>query len=107
MENSRTLPDGIVHFRNFDTQAPRWGLHSWVSKKKRPAIAQPHQGTEHGASSRVGTLRGSPLCLSPLVRPSVVYAYLDNSEGANFPALAIAVFLLLVGPLRFTPPLPP
>ena len=31
---------------------PGWGLHSWASKKERSAIAQPHQGIEHGALSR-------------------------------------------------------
>ena len=51
MENSRTLPDGIVHFRNFDTQAPQMGPSFLGVEKERPAIAQPHQGIEHGASS--------------------------------------------------------
>ena len=52
MKNSRTLLDGIVHFRNFDTQAPQVRPSFLGVKKERPAIAQPPQGLEHGASSR-------------------------------------------------------
>ena len=47
-ENSLTLPGGIVHFRNLDTQALRVGPSFLGVKKERPAIAQPRQGTEHG-----------------------------------------------------------
>ena len=49
MKNSRTLPGGIVHFRNLDTQAPQVGPSFLGVKKERPAIAQPRQGFEHGA----------------------------------------------------------
>ena len=52
MKNSRTLPGGIVHFQNLDTQAPQVGPSFFGVKKERPAIAQPQQGLEHGASSR-------------------------------------------------------
>ena len=52
MKNSRTLLGGIVHFWNFDTQAPQVGPSFLGVKKERPAIARPQQGIEHGASSR-------------------------------------------------------
>ena len=52
MKNSGTLPDGIVHFRNLDTQAPQVGPSFLGVENKRPAIAQPHQGIGHNASSR-------------------------------------------------------
>ena len=52
MKNSRTLLGGIVHFRNLDTQAPQVGPSFLGVKKEMPAIAQPQQGLEHGASSR-------------------------------------------------------
>ena len=52
MKNSRTLPGGIVHFRNLDTQAPQVGPSFLGIKKERPDIAQPQQGLEHGTSSR-------------------------------------------------------
>ena len=49
MKNSRTLPGGIVHFRNLDTQAPQVGPSFLGVKKERPATAQPQQELEHGA----------------------------------------------------------
>ena len=52
MKNSRLLPGGIVHFQNFDKQAPQLGPSFLGVEKKRPAIAQPHQEIEHGALSR-------------------------------------------------------
>ena len=43
--NSLTPSGGNVAFPELLTyRPPRWGLHSWASKRKRPAIAQPHQG---------------------------------------------------------------
>ena len=52
MKNSRTLLGGIVHFRNFDTHAPQVGPSFLSVIKEKAAIAQPHQGIEHGALSR-------------------------------------------------------
>ena len=52
MKNSRTIPGGIVRFRKLDTQAPQVGPSFLGVKNERPAIAQPQQGLEHGASSQ-------------------------------------------------------
>ena len=49
MKNSRTLPGGIVHFRNLDTQAPQVGPSLLGVRKERSAIVQPQQGLGHGA----------------------------------------------------------
>ena len=44
MKNSSTLPGGIVHFQNLDTEAPQVGPSFLGVKKERPAIARPRQG---------------------------------------------------------------
>ena len=49
MENSLTLPGGIVHFQNVDTQAPQVGPSFLGANKERAAIAHPRQGIEHSA----------------------------------------------------------
>ena len=41
-----------MRFRNFNTQAPQVGPSFLGVEKERPAIAQPHQGIEHGALSQ-------------------------------------------------------
>ena len=60
MKISRTLPGGIVHFRNLDTQPPQVGP-SFLGT----AIAQPQQGLEHGSSSR-NSQTFTPVPIAPL-----------------------------------------
>ena len=68
MKNSRALPGGIVHFRNLDTQAPQVGPSFLGIKKERPAIVQPQQGIDHGASSRNSQMF-APVPIAPLQVP--------------------------------------
>ena len=65
MKNSRTLPGGIVHFRNLDTQAPEVRPSFLGVKKERPTNAQPQQGLEHGASSR-NSQSFTPVPIAPI-----------------------------------------
>ena len=52
-KNSLTPSSGnVAHPELLTHRPPRWGLHSWASKRKRSAIAQPHQGLNMVPSDR-------------------------------------------------------
>ena len=64
MKTSLTLPGGIVHFRNLDTQASQVGPSFLGVKKERPAMAQPRKGIKHGALSQNSqTFAPAPIAL--------------------------------------------
>ena len=74
MKYSRTLPGGIVHFRNFETQAFQVRPSFLGIKKEKPAIAQPQQGIEHGAS-----IQNSQTFTSVLIAPMLRILRLRNT----------------------------
>ena len=49
MKNSRTLPGGIVHFWNLDTQAPQVGPSFLGVKKEKVCYRATSAWFEHGA----------------------------------------------------------
>ena len=49
MKNSRTLPGGIVHFRNLATQAPQVGPSFLGAKQEKVCYRAASAGFEHGA----------------------------------------------------------
>ena len=72
MKNSRTLPDGIVHFRNCRHTGPPGGAFILERRKGKACYRAASAGFEHGAFEPK-LLTFTPVPVAPIFLDSLVF----------------------------------